>query len=500
MGTMLKAEASGGLLAAFDITGVSDMIRHTLRVVIPAFALILVYALPVQADYEAGKRAWDEMRPAEALKQWRAAADGGEGRAMLALGRLYMRGLGAPQDYIEAYVWFNLGAARGDLEAAKERDALAEKMTPKQIAAAQERARSWRPGAEERRTDDSVWEAKGSVGGDGAHESPKGKSEWAEPEDGLKDYEKALAHAVGENPKATGSGDYLAVLRDLEKKEKEAREAAERKAAEKKKAREAAERKAAEEKKAREAAERKAAEKKKAREAAERKAAEEKKAREAAERKAAEEKKAREAAERKAAEKKARCLGRSEGRSLCWIETSNQPGCYILIRYYDPDNDEGGISWSGPCRDGKAIGYGTMRVRNGGAYSGRLNNGGKREGVWKFRIGDAERSYINWGWSHFYYNTWEGEYQNDKKHGHWTFRDNNGGSVSGEYYNGKKYSLWEVTRYTGYGDIDVRGMGEYSKNGRKIGKWWMYHYNDGKLWSCVKGNCYNGRCTTRSGC
>ena len=235
MGTMLKAEASGGLLAAFDITGVSDMIRHTLRVVIPAFALILVYALPVQADYEAGKRAWDEMRPAEALKQWRAAADGGEGRAMLALGRLYMRGLGAPQDYIEAYVWFNLGAARGDLEAAKERDALAEKMTPKQIAAAQERARSWRPGAEERRTDDSVWEAKGSVGGDGAHESPKGKSEWAEPEDGLKDYEKALAHAVGENPKATGSGDYLAVLRDLEKKEKEAREAAERKAAEKRK-------------------------------------------------------------------------------------------------------------------------------------------------------------------------------------------------------------------------------------------------------------------------
>ena len=127
------------------------MVRLALRVVIPSLALILICALPAQADYEAGKRAWNAMRPAEALKEWRAAADAGDRRAMLALGRLYMRGLGAPQDYIEAHVWFNLAAARGEMAAAKERDALAAKMTTQQIASAQERARSWRPTGEERK-------------------------------------------------------------------------------------------------------------------------------------------------------------------------------------------------------------------------------------------------------------------------------------------------------------------------------------------------------------
>ena len=245
------------------------MIRHTLRVVIPAFALILVYALPVQADYEAGKRAWDEMRPAEALREWRAAADGGEGRAMLALGRLYMRGLGAPQDFIEAHKWFNLAASRGEIAAAKERDALAAKMTPKQVATAQERARSWQPGLGEGRTDDSVWEARGSSSGGEGRESPKRNSAWAEPEGGRKDYKKALAHAVGEDPKASGSGDYLAVLRNLEKKERKAREEAKRKAEEERKAREEAKRKAEEERKAQEeAAKRKAEEERKAQEEA----------------------------------------------------------------------------------------------------------------------------------------------------------------------------------------------------------------------------------------
>ncbi|MDE0330227.1 MAG: SUMF1/EgtB/PvdO family nonheme iron enzyme [Nitrospinae bacterium] len=125
------------------------MVRHVVR--LAALALVLVCALPAQADYAAGKRAWDAMRPAEALKEWRAAANAGDRRAMLALGRLYMRGLGAPQDYVEAHVWFNLAAARGEMAAVKERDALAAKMTPQQIASAQERARSWRPGGSERK-------------------------------------------------------------------------------------------------------------------------------------------------------------------------------------------------------------------------------------------------------------------------------------------------------------------------------------------------------------
>ena len=84
-------------------------------------------------------------RPPPPLSELRSAAEAGDGRAMLALGRLFLKGLGAPQDYVLAHMWFNLAAARGGAEAAKERDALAARMTSRQIAAAHDRARSWRP-------------------------------------------------------------------------------------------------------------------------------------------------------------------------------------------------------------------------------------------------------------------------------------------------------------------------------------------------------------------
>ena len=125
------------------------MLRHSVPTAI--LAAMLAWAAPAFADYEAGQKAWDAGRPAEARAEWRAAADAEDQRAMLALGRLYLQGLGAPQDYVEAHKWFNLAASRGAMEAAAERDALAAKMTPAkmtpaQIAAAQERATAWRSG------------------------------------------------------------------------------------------------------------------------------------------------------------------------------------------------------------------------------------------------------------------------------------------------------------------------------------------------------------------
>ena len=115
------------------------------RILVATFAL-LACPSAVLADYDAGQRAWDAGQPAQALEQWRSAADAGDDRAMLALGRLYVQGLGAPQDFVEAHKWLNLAASRGNAEAAGERDALAERMTPQQVAAAQERASSWPPG------------------------------------------------------------------------------------------------------------------------------------------------------------------------------------------------------------------------------------------------------------------------------------------------------------------------------------------------------------------
>ena len=112
-------------------------------------AVTLVAVQPARADFEAGQRAWDAGRPDEALTQWRAGAAAGERRAMLALGRLYVQGLGVIQDYVEGHKWLNLAASRGEMAALHERDALAAKMTPQQIAAAQERAAAWRPDAGE---------------------------------------------------------------------------------------------------------------------------------------------------------------------------------------------------------------------------------------------------------------------------------------------------------------------------------------------------------------
>ena len=73
---------------------------------------------------------------------------------------MYVDGAGVPQDYVQAHMWLNLAASRalqqsslGSLPisvgvtdrdmAVKNRDIVAEKMTPAQISEAQRLAREW---------------------------------------------------------------------------------------------------------------------------------------------------------------------------------------------------------------------------------------------------------------------------------------------------------------------------------------------------------------------
>ena len=98
-----------------------------------------------QADYEDGQRAWDAGRHSKALREWQASANAGDAKAMLALGRLYVQGLGVPQNYVQAHMWFSLAASRGEAEAVTERDALAARMAPEQVAEAQKQAAAWQP-------------------------------------------------------------------------------------------------------------------------------------------------------------------------------------------------------------------------------------------------------------------------------------------------------------------------------------------------------------------
>ena len=108
--------------------------------------MVLLYVPLAQADYDAGQRALDTGKPVEALRLWQTATDTGDQRAMLALGRLYAQGLGTPRTTLKPTSGFNLAASRGEVSALQERDALAEKMTPRQVAASQERAAVWQPG------------------------------------------------------------------------------------------------------------------------------------------------------------------------------------------------------------------------------------------------------------------------------------------------------------------------------------------------------------------
>ena len=79
-----------------------------------------------------------------AIKWYTLAAKQGDATAQNNLGLLYLRGQGVPQNYIQAHKWLNLSAAQGDTLAIKERDQLAEKMTPSQLEKAQELASQWK--------------------------------------------------------------------------------------------------------------------------------------------------------------------------------------------------------------------------------------------------------------------------------------------------------------------------------------------------------------------
>ena len=119
------------------------------RPVVGMMALIvaLMVATPAWADYAAGQRAWEAGRLTEAVAEWEGAASEGDAGAMMALGHVYRRGVGAPQDFVLAHMWFNLAASRGDEAALKERNDLAAHMTPSATAEAQKLAREWRAAA-----------------------------------------------------------------------------------------------------------------------------------------------------------------------------------------------------------------------------------------------------------------------------------------------------------------------------------------------------------------
>ncbi len=74
-------------------------------------------------------------------KWYRLAAEQGVAFSQYNLGLLYLNGQGITQDYIRAYMWFDLVANKGHINAREDRAWIATEMTVSQIINAQEMAR-----------------------------------------------------------------------------------------------------------------------------------------------------------------------------------------------------------------------------------------------------------------------------------------------------------------------------------------------------------------------
>jgi TPR repeat protein len=118
-----------------------------------ACGLLAVALIGVAAagPLEDGQAAYQRGDFATALQIFRPLAEQGNAAAQRMLGAAFASGQGVPQDYVSAHMWLNLAATSRATDpaardqAARERDMLAAKMTPAQIAEAQRLASELRP-------------------------------------------------------------------------------------------------------------------------------------------------------------------------------------------------------------------------------------------------------------------------------------------------------------------------------------------------------------------
>lgn len=146
-----------------------------------ATVIALIAAVPAFADFQAGLDAYQKGDYTGAAKEWRPLAEGGDPIAQFNLGLLYLDGHGVPQnpaeaanwfrraaeqdytqaqhnlgamygsgqgvkrDLVQAYKWLNICAAKGNSGCATQRDLIAKKLKPGQVADAQRLATDFKP-------------------------------------------------------------------------------------------------------------------------------------------------------------------------------------------------------------------------------------------------------------------------------------------------------------------------------------------------------------------
>ena len=105
-------------------------------------ALVMLVQPVVAQDFQKGLEAFERGDYATALREFKALAEQGNAGAQNNLGLMYDNGQGVTQDDVQAHMWFNLAAAQGDKNSAKNRDIVEKSMTTADIS----KARQWRPG------------------------------------------------------------------------------------------------------------------------------------------------------------------------------------------------------------------------------------------------------------------------------------------------------------------------------------------------------------------
>lgn len=116
-----------------------------MRAAVLLLLFLLFVPLFAHADYDAGLRAYEAGDPVAAFREWKAAAEQGDAKAQHRLGTLYREGLGVPQYFVAAHLYYNLAAAQGHAEARAARDALANEMSKEELAKARQLAVEWQP-------------------------------------------------------------------------------------------------------------------------------------------------------------------------------------------------------------------------------------------------------------------------------------------------------------------------------------------------------------------
>jgi len=111
-----------------------------------AAALLLGMSGTAYANYEDGQAAFEQRDYRAALQELEPLAAQGDGRAQYLVGIIYRDGLDVPPDFVTAYAWLHVAAARGQPQAASARDGMSWRLTPSEIDEAQRLAREWRPG------------------------------------------------------------------------------------------------------------------------------------------------------------------------------------------------------------------------------------------------------------------------------------------------------------------------------------------------------------------